>query len=128
MERPEVIAQAAAFAGGDNDGAADSREVPAEEIARDIVEETEMIGRVAGCVDRAQTSASSVDQLAIPKRITDLAAANRHLRPSREQFRHTRHMIDVVMGEKDEVQRSGGEVLRNGVDVLGPADAGIDQR
>lgn len=128
MERPEVIAQAAAFAGGDNDGAADSREVPAEEIARGLIEETEMIGGVAGRMDRAQTSASSVDPLAILKRITDPTAANDHRRPSREQIRHTSHMVDVVMREKYEVQRSGGEPLRNRVDVLGPADAGIYQR
>ena len=67
-QRRQVLREIAAFAGRDDDGAAAPGEVAAIEIARRLVEEAEVVGRVAGRVQRQQLRVAGGDDLAVRQR------------------------------------------------------------
>ena len=91
-QRCEVLREIAALAGGNDDGAAAPGEVAAVEVACRFVEETEVVRRVAGRVQRDQLPVAGGDDLAVAAAVRG-EIADACLGPALEERRHA---ADVV--------------------------------
>ena len=111
LERMKILRQIAAAARFDHDAAAGNHQIAAEQREARMVPEREMVGRVAGCMNRSDRVAAEPNVIAVSQR-TPAHSRRRHVvRPrklredrawkSRGQRRNTGRVIRMVVGDDD---------------------------
>jgi hypothetical protein len=111
----------------DDDRSAAPGEIAAVEVACLFVEEAEVVGRVAGGVQRDEPRVSAGNDLGVPAAIRRVIA-HVCLRPAREKRRNTANVIRMRVRDQHPGERRLAQRARDGVEVRRHADTGVDQR
>ena len=125
-QRSQVSTKIAASAAGDHDRSTRPHEIAGKHLTPLFVEESVVVWRVAGRVERGQHSIPGGDPFAVRERLR--GRANDGLRPALQNGGNSRRVIAVRVREEDEREWAAGQPGGDRFEVRGIADARIDER
>ena len=122
-QRLQVLPQVAAVARGNDDRPADAHQIAAEQVSRGLVEEAQMIRRVARRVNRQELRVARRDGTVRPLAESHDARG----RPARRERREPADVIRVAVRDQHRRERRALERRRHRIEVRLVADTRVDE-
>jgi hypothetical protein len=128
MKRVQVLAEVAPPACRNHHRPADPHEIAAVQISGGLIEKAEVIRGVPGGMDGPKTMSASLEELTVAEWVTHPSPADDQPRPVSGQLRGPGGVVHVTMCDQNKIERCSCERTLDRRDMIGIADARVDQR